>query len=139
MTIDLDIVENDIQSGIVENNIEVEVVQNNVGVVVEEFVVDVSIQTPEIIVEINNVGESWEQTFESVSKNLKTYPYALRYAAWVLTDITYALPVWPITKTFTYSEWLLVSIQLSGNIPDLTHTTKTLTYNAWVLQSITYS
>lgn len=87
--------------------------------------------------------ESWWSgiwnTFETVSKNLQSYPYTLTYGWWILTSIEYTLPTWTITKTLNYWWWLLTSIVLSWDIPSGIETTKTLNYTSWTLTSITYS
>jgi len=79
-------------------------------------------------------------TFETVSKNLKAYPYVLNYTSGVLTSIVYDLgaPL-AITKTLNYTTGILTSIVLSGDLPSGIMTTKTLTYTGENLTSIVYS
>lgn len=84
-------------------------------------------------------GGSAAETFESVSKNLKSYPYTLTHTSGRLTSITYTLPVGTITKTLNYTGELLTSIVLSGNTPDGIPLTKTLGYTSGTLTSVTYS
>lgn len=79
-------------------------------------------------------------TFESVSKNLRQYNYALNYSSGVLTTIVYTVPsVGTITKTLNYSSGLLTSVVLSGSTPASIQLTKTLTYSSGVLTSIAYT
>ncbi len=79
-------------------------------------------------------------TFESVSKNLRQYDYALNYSLGVLTTIVYTVPsVGTITKTLNYSSGLLASVVLSGSTPASIQLTKTLTYSSGVLTSIAYT
>jgi hypothetical protein len=85
-------------------------------------------------------GESWQETFESVSKNLKSKPYALTYTGGVLTSIVYTLGGGLfITKTLGYTGSNLTTIVLSGDTPSGITLTKTLTYTGGVLTGIAYS
>lgn len=86
------------------------------------------------------LGGASEQTFESVSKNLKTYPYTLIYTTGVLTSIEYNTGSGVITKSFNYTGSDLTSVVLSGDIPaGLAETTKTLSYTGGILTGIAYS
>jgi phage host-nuclease inhibitor protein Gam len=78
-------------------------------------------------------------TFESVSKNLRSYPYALNYTGSSLTSIVYTLPSGIITKTLNYSGDTLTSIVLSGDTPSGISLTKTLNWSGDTLTAITYS
>ena len=82
-----------------------------------------------------------KEYFETVSKNLKTYPYSLNYTGDKLTSIEYDLGGGDsITKTLNYSLELLTTIVLSGTLPSgIGATTKTLTYSSGRLSTITYS
>lgn len=77
--------------------------------------------------------------YETVSKNLKSYPATFNYSGNTLTSITYIVPGGNITKTFNYTGDLLTSIVLSGNTPTGISLTKTLNYTSGQLLSITYS
>jgi hypothetical protein len=81
------------------------------------------------------------QYFETVSKNLKSYPYALNYTTGTLTSIVYDIGGGNfITKTLNYTTGTLTSIVLSGTLPvDVTLVTKTLTYSSGTLTSVSYS
>jgi len=76
--------------------------------------------------------------FETVSKNLKSYPYALNYTGSSLTSIVYTLPGGIITKTLNYSGDTLTSIVLSGDTPSGILLTKTLTWSGDTLTAVTY-
>lgn len=82
-------------------------------------------------------------TFESVNRNIKTYPYVLNYnISDQLDTIVYTTPSGSITKTFNYDGGgTLTSIVLSGaGLPaGLTLLTKTLGYTTGQLTSVTYS
>jgi hypothetical protein len=82
-----------------------------------------------------------KEYFETVSKNLKTYPYSLNYTVDKLTSIVYDIGGGDnITKTLNYSAELLTTIVLSGTLPSgIGATTKTLSYSGSQLSSITYS
>ena len=80
-----------------------------------------------------------QDTFETVSKNLKAYPASFNYTSGVLTSIVYTLPSGTITKTLNYTSGILTSIVLSGNTPSGIDLTKTLGYTGGGLTSITYS
>jgi len=86
-----------------------------------------------------DTGDSWQQTFETVSKNLSTYSAAFTYTLGVLTSITYTLGASTIVKNFTYTAGVLTSITLSGDTPAGIATTKTLGYTGDDLTSINYS
>jgi hypothetical protein len=79
-------------------------------------------------------------SFETVSKNLKQYNYALNYTSGALTSIVYTIPtVGTITKTLNYTSGVLTSVVLSGSTPLGISLTKTLTYTSGVLTAVAYS
>ena len=84
-------------------------------------------------------GDSYPETFETVSKNLKGKPYALNYTSGKLTSIVYTIVGGNITKTLNYTGDKLTSLVLSGATPTGISLTKTLTYTGNTLTSITYS
>ena len=86
-------------------------------------------------ISVSGLGEE----FETVSKNLKSYPYALTYTSGVLTSIAYTTGSGTITKTLNYTSGVLTSVVLSGDTPVGIDLTKTLTYSSGVLTSIAYS
>jgi len=77
--------------------------------------------------------------FESVSKNIKSWNYALNYTGTTLTSIVYTQSTNTITKTLNYTGDKLTSIVLSGNTPTGIDLTKTLTYTGDQLTSVAYS
>jgi hypothetical protein len=79
-------------------------------------------------------------SFETVSKNLKGYPYILNYSAGVLSSIVYNVGGGNyVTKTLNYTTGNLTSIVLSGATPGGILLTKTLSYSGGSLSSISYS
>lgn len=86
-------------------------------------------------ISVTGLGEE----FETVSKNLKSYPYSLTYTSGVLTSIAYTTGSGTITKTLNYTSGVLTSVVLSGSTPSGIDLTKTLTYSSGVLTSISYS
>lgn len=84
-------------------------------------------------------GESWQETWETVSKNLRSYPATLAYAAGELSSITYATPAGAVVKTLTRTAGRLTAIVLSGAMPAGIATTKTLTYTGDDLTSVGYA
>jgi hypothetical protein len=84
-------------------------------------------------------GGSATESFETVSKNLKSWGGTLNYTGGVLTSIVYTDGIDTITKTFNYTSGVLTSIVLSGDTPIGIDLTKTLGYTSGDLTSITYS
>lgn len=79
-------------------------------------------------------------SFETVSKNLKSYPSVLNYTGDNLSSIVYDLGGGlSITKTLNYTNGILTSIVLSGDTPSGISLNKTLSYTGSSLTSITYS
>lgn len=88
-----------------------------------------------ILDELNVVREE----FETVSKNLKSYNYAINYSGSDISDIVYTTDTSTITKTLNYIGGKLSTIVLSGDTPSGITLTKTLTYTGDNLTSISYS
>jgi hypothetical protein len=85
-------------------------------------------------------GDSWQEEFETVSKNLKSYPAVLSYISGSLTTIVYDLGGGQsITKTFGYSLGKLVTITLSGDTPSGIDLIKTFSYTGDDLTGVTYT
>lgn len=78
-------------------------------------------------------------SFEGVSKNLRSWGYTLNYTGSKLTSIDYSNGANTITKTLNYTNGILTSIVLSGDTPSGISINKTLTYTGSSLTSITYS
>ena len=85
-------------------------------------------------------SSSSENTFEAVSKNLKSYSSVLNYAGDSISSIVYDLGAGNfITKTFGYTPGGLVStIVLSGNTPVGVDLTKQLSYSGSTLIGVDY-
>ena len=86
-----------------------------------------------------NLLYSQTNTFESVSKNLKAYPFVLNFVGEQLSSTVYTTASGTITKTFNYTGETLTSIVLSGDTPDGVSLTKTLNYTGETLTSVSYS
>jgi hypothetical protein len=86
-----------------------------------------------------DISGGTENSFETVSKNLKSYPYVLNYNSGELSSIVYTIGGDSITKTFNYSSGVLNSIVLSGDTPSGIDLTKTLNYSSGVLIGVSYS
>lgn len=86
-------------------------------------------------------GASWQQTFESVSQNLKAHPATLTYdGGGNVTAITYDLGGGSsIVKTLTYTGSNVTSITLSGDTPGGITLTKTLAYTGGSVTGWSYS
>jgi len=81
-----------------------------------------------------------QEEFETTSKNLRSYPYALAYGVDGVSTITYNLGGGQeIVKTFNYVAGVLTSIVLSGDTPSGIELTKTFSYTGDVLTGILYS
>jgi len=80
-----------------------------------------------------------QTTFETVSKNLKSWWNTLSYTWELLTSIAYTFSWSTITKTLWYSWENLVTITLSWDTPSWIDLTKTLSYTWENLTWITYS
>jgi hypothetical protein len=124
-----------IEENITTPTITIEEVVYNPQLNIEENVFEVCIE----IIEMQMPGKSFQETFETVSKNLKGNPYALNYTSGKLTSIVYTLSNGTITKTLNYTGEKLTSIVLSGDTPAGINLTKTLSYTGDTLTSITYS
>lgn len=78
-------------------------------------------------------------TFESVSKNLKSWDASFTYSLGNLSSISYTDGVDTIVKTFNYTLGSLTSIVLSGDTPAGIDLTKTFTYSGSNITTISYS
>ena len=85
------------------------------------------------------VINSVQETFETVSKNIKAWDVTLNYTGGNLTSLVYSYGANTITKTLGYTGDLLTSVVLSGNTPSGIDLTKTLIYTGDTLTSINYS
>lgn len=81
-----------------------------------------------------------QESFETISRNLKCYPAALNYTGDRLTSTVYTVPAGgSITKTFSYTDDRLMAVILSGNTPGGIALTKAFTYSGDTLTGIVYS
>lgn len=79
-------------------------------------------------------------TFETINKNLSSYPATLNYNNnGDLITIVYNTGAGNITKTLNYTSGNLTSIVLSGSTPAGISLTKTLTYTGENLTGVSYS
>ena len=82
---------------------------------------------PFYVGEQGDPGESWQETFETVSQNLNSYPATLNRSAGVLSSITFDLGGGQsITKTLGRVAGVLTTITLSGDTPSGITLVKTL-------------
>jgi len=86
-----------------------------------------------------DTGSSFQEYFETVSKNLNSWNYSLNYTLGELTSIIYTDGVDTITKTLYYTSGDLTSIVLSGDTPTGIDLTKTLTYTGDQLTAVVYT
>lgn len=80
-----------------------------------------------------------KNTFEYVSKNIKSWNYSLNYTLGSLSSIAYTDGNSVITKTLNYTGTQLTSIVLSGDTPSGISLTKALTYTGENLTGVIYS
>ena len=69
------------------------------------------------------------ETFETISKNIKSFDCTFNYTSDDLTSIDYNTITGVITKTFNYTLGELSSIVLSGILPQNINLSKIFTYN----------
>ena len=92
------------------------------------------------IVSVIDKHQEHSSSYETISKNLKAYPYSVSYNAGKIATIDYDIGLGEvITKTFEYQNDKLVLVVLSGALPSIINTTKTLEYNENGLSNIVYS
>jgi hypothetical protein len=84
-------------------------------------------------------SSSSQEAFETVSKNLKSFPYVITYNGSDIDYITYTTDTGTIVKTFNYTLGVLTSLTLSGATPSGISLTKTFHYSGSILTSFTYS
>lgn len=84
-------------------------------------------------------GASWQEEFETVSKNLKSWNASFNYSSGNLVTIAYTQGAQSIIKTFNYTGENLTSIVLSGDTPGGISLTKTFLYLGGSLAGVSYS
>jgi hypothetical protein len=90
----------------------------------------------------NNLSEhTLSSTYESVNKNLRSYPYTLTYSMGNVSTVTYDLGGGlSVVKTYSYSAGKLTTVVLSGDLPVIFSTlTKNFFYTGANLTSVTYT
>lgn len=86
------------------------------------------------------ISGSISETFESVLRNLKSYPTEFTYNVDNQVDtVVYTLPSGSITETINYTGTLISSIVLSGSTPSGVSLTKSFSYSGSYPMSIAYS
>lgn len=78
-------------------------------------------------------------TFETINKNLNSYPKIFGYSLGKLVSILYTVGSGSITKTLGYAGDKLETVTLSGDTPLGINLTKTLFYSGDDLAAVTYS
>jgi hypothetical protein len=96
-------------------------------------------ETDNTIIVNSTGGGAAQETFETVSKNIKSWDFTLNYTGDTLTSLVYSNGTNIITKTLNYTADTLTSIVLSGNTPSGIALTKTLGYTGDNLTSIAYA
>ena len=88
----------------------------------------------------NGYAGTSRQTFETVSKNLKCFPFEITYTDDKVTVVTYNLGGGlEIVKNLSYTGDQLDSIVLSGDTPLSIYLTKTITYTFGKVTTVSYS
>jgi hypothetical protein len=87
------------------------------------------------------LGQTVAQSFETVSKNLNSYPFTINYSGSQVSSVVYTVPDGTITKSITYDvDNNVESVTLSGDLPSsITATTKTITYSGGKISSVDYT
>jgi len=79
------------------------------------------------------------QTYESISKNLNTYPYTITRSGNLVSYITYTTPNGNYVKNYYYIQGVLSYVTISGALLGSSVYTKTLNYTSGVITSVSYS
>ncbi len=81
------------------------------------------------------------ETFETINKNLKQYPYRLYYSGSYLTGVRYTISSTSfVNKSFSYDvDGILYRIQLSGNPLPSTSLNKYFYYSGEILTGVSYN
>jgi hypothetical protein len=87
------------------------------------------------VIEIKSIGSQgpaggFRESYETLSKNLRQFPYAITYnLAGLIDEVTYTTIDGPIVKKFNYTSGNLTSVVFSGAVPSGINTTKTFSYD----------
>jgi len=90
----------------------------------------------------NSTSPVNEQNFETITQNLKSYPYSTTFNNNDISQITYITDTGSITKNYSYDgNGNITTITLSGDLPSaIIQTTKNFTYDPNNnLTGVTYS
>lgn len=84
------------------------------------------------------VESGYTTSYETLTKNLNAYPYAINRSGTTITSVVYTSPGGTITKLFNYSSGLLISVAIFGST--LGHVyTKNLSYSGTSITGASYS
>lgn len=103
------------------------------------------ISTPIRVVEVQTIGAqgpegvSYKESFESISKNIRTWDFIVEYNLGLLTKIKYTKGSLIIDKSFNYTSGKITSIVLSGDTPSGIQLTKAIGYTSGKVSSISYT
>ena len=90
--------------------------------------------------QITDLSDFQDLSFETVNKNLDASNATFTYTNGTLTSLQYTVSSGTITKTLNYTNDVLTSVVLSGDLPPgLSETTKTLSYTNGILTGVSYS
>jgi hypothetical protein len=78
-------------------------------------------------------------SYESISKNLNTYPYTITRTGNLISTITYTTPSGNYVKSYNYVQGVLSYVTISGTPLGSSVYTKTLNYVSGVITSVSYS
>lgn len=78
-------------------------------------------------------------SYESISKNLNTYPYVISRSGNLISNITYTTPSGDYVKNYHYTFGVLDYVTISGVPLGSSVYTKTLNYVSGVITSVSYS
>jgi len=141
ITVDSVVVESAANDGAVTVNVtsEIDAVSVSCDEVVQPITVNVANDSDNVSVEVATGSALWVSSFDTISRNLSSYPYVINYSGSTITSIVFNLGLTTITKTFNYTGVKLTSIVLSGDTPNGISSTKTLVYSDDKVSSVTYS
>jgi len=111
-----------------------------VAVTINNVIEEVAVFVTDVIEQIIVIAGELQDTFETFSKNLRSYNFTIEYTDNRVTKLIYTSPVGIIEKLLTYNaQNELTAITLSGAIPLGVALQKTITYENGKLKTITYS
>lgn len=115
------------------------------GVIVDEIILPSDISSiqvkpivPDNIIVVPMVDSLYMESFETVSKNIKSWNNVIVYLLGNVSTITYTETTFTIIKTFHYTGNVLNSIVLSGSVPNNIDLIKSFGYTDGKLTSVMY-